>query len=365
MQEFVNSCVRPPTAEGFIDKAGKFHCCYAKRPKVRERDGGEWHRCFIEECEQDHSSGDARGEKPFKVWELPVEGCEYAVGADVAEGLGADADYSVGVVIKVSRSGGQDEVVAVFRSNTTDPIEFAYQLNWIGRWYNEAMLAVELNKYDTTATWVRMQLSYPNLYRWKNMDSLNIMSSKLGWVTQANSKPRLWQTMNKYLRDRLLINPSRNFAEEIKTFKKEDAEDRSGGAGEGFWDDEAMACMIALYTAHEADWDDQTGQILTRQLLSMENAPWKMKCAGCGLQWPAKSPEEWPVSSPTMKGRCPGCGSRMVGGSRNMDAPGAPQPPDFLTQAMNDDFYRDQYDRMMDKWGISKEGEDPPEYELL
>lgn len=373
IQGFVNNCVRPPLVEGFLDASGRFHGNFGQNPKVTERDGRFWHKCYAWSkegagCEEDHSSGDTRGEHPLKIWEFPMEGCEYVIGADVAEGLGAEADYSVGVILKVSRTGGQDQVVAVFRSNTTDPIAFAYQLNWLGRWYNEAMLAIELNKYDTTASWVRFQMQYPNLYRWKNMDSINPLSSKLGWVTQQNSKPRLWQTANKYLKDRILINPSRNFAEEIKTFRKEDADDRSGGAGDGFYDDEAMATFIALYTAHEGDWDEQLGQIRTQGLLNMENAPWIMKCGNlaCEYTWAAKSPTEWPVSNPTMKNRCPKCGSRLVGGTRNITALNAQAEPDALTGVLNADYYEEQRQRMLDRWGITAEQvNEQPDYEVI
>ena len=364
VQTFVNSCVREPAAEGFIDSLGIFHCCYGKRPKARERDGREWHLCIQEGCKQDHSWGDDSGEKPLKIWEFPEPNAVYVIGADVAEGLGSDADYDAAVVIRVSQSMGADRVVAVFRSNTTDTITYAKQLNFLGRWYNEAMLSIELNKYDTTASYVRFQLTYPNLYRWKNLDSINIQSSKLGWVTQSNSKPRLWQTMNHFLKDKLLVCPSRNFAEELKTFQKEEYDDRSGGAGRGFFDDEAMAAMIGLYTAHETDWDDRTNQILTRKEVTMDTSEWHMKCTACSANWPAMSPIE--------EKRCPRCGSIMITGTRNPDKNFMPSRLDYGGLVISEEDGKSDYQGRMNslaEMALANTNPDAerqePEYDLI
>lgn len=246
-QEFVNSCVRPPLKEGFLDSTGNFHGCNPKNNKRNPINNEFYDACYLDGCDQDHTFGDHNGEAPYHVWKEPEKDVEYCIGADVAEGLGGEFDYSVGTVLRVNRKGGCDEVVAVFRSNVIDPVAFAQVLNFIGRHYNESMLSIEVNRYDTCMSWVRFQLQYPNLYRWKHMDSINPLSNKLGWLTNVSSKPRLYQTMKRWLQHKLLIAPSRNFAAEMKTFTK-DEDERGATAENGSFDDECFPAGTLIQT---------------------------------------------------------------------------------------------------------------------
>lgn len=311
-QEFVNGLMRPPIKEGFLDKAGNLHGCNPKANRRSVINNEYYDSCYIDGCDQDHSFGDTNGETPLHVWREPEKDAEYCIGADVSEGLGGEFDYSVGVVLKVNRRGGPDEVVAVYRSNLIDPVEFALVLNFLGRQYNEAMMAIEVNRYDTCMSWIRFQLQYPNLYRWKHMDSINPLSNKLGWLTNVSSKPRLYQTMKRWLQYKLLLVYSKNFAAEMKTFTK-DEDERGATAESGSYDDEIMATQIALYCAHEGDWDDSLGGMSIKRELSMESAPWHMSCSACQLLWPAYNNTEK---------NCPRCGCMVITGKANRD-PGA------------------------------------------
>ena len=247
-QEWANNCIAPPIKEGFIDKAGKFHGCDPKNIRRNPQNNEYYEGCYLESCNADHSYGDAHGEKPLRIWGEPEEGGVYVIGADVAEGLGGDADNSVGCVLKISTNGGVDEQVAVWRSNTTDPIAFAHVLNYLGRWYNDAMMSIEVNRYDTTMSTIRFQLQYPNLYRWKHLDSLQILSNKLGWFTQSNSKPRLYQTFHRALLQKILIIRSENLCEEMKTFIKDDYQERAAGSERGSYDDECFPSGTLIQT---------------------------------------------------------------------------------------------------------------------
>lgn len=309
-QDFVNNSIRPPLREGFLDKNGKFHGCNPKDVRRNSQSNEMYQACYLEGCDQDHNYGDENGEHPFHIWKDPERGAEYSIGADVSEGLGGEFDYSVGFVIKVNRAGGADEHVATFRSNRIDPVAFAQVLNFMGRWYNEAMMAIEVNRYDTCMSWIRFQLQYPNLYRWKHMDSINPLSNKLGWLTNVSSKPRLYQTMKRWLQFKLLLVYSRNFASEMKTFTK-DEDERGATAESGAFDDEIMAAMIALYCAHEGDWDDSLGQMSVKRELTLDESPWHMSCNSCQLTWPARSNHE--------DKNCPRCKSMIITGKPNRD----------------------------------------------
>lgn len=247
---YVDSMVRPPIKQGFLDKNGKFHGCNPKDMAINPSNGEYYERCYLDGCDIDHGYGDEHGEHPLRIWKMPDPNSEYVIGGDVSEGLGGSADFSVGAVLRVSRTGGADEVVAIFRSNTTDTIGFAVVLNALGWMYKDkegipAMMAIEVNRYDTCLGWIRNQLQYPNLYRWKNIDSVNQVTTRFGWVTQQNSKPRLWQTLRRWLRDRIFMVYSQDFAKEMRTFTKDDIEERGASHEHGSKDDTLMSCVPA------------------------------------------------------------------------------------------------------------------------
>jgi len=321
--EFANFCKRSPIAEGDFDNAGKFHGCNTNKEK---NDIG-FHPCYQEDCNLDHTYDDA----PLKVWEWPIPGSEYCVGADVSEGLGGRSAYSVGVAIRYSTTGGADYQVATWRSNTIDPIAYAYKLNFLGLMYNTALMAVECNRYDVCIGTMRFQLGYPNMYRWKHMDSLNVMSNKLGWWTNLSSRPRLWQTFKRWLQQELFYVRSSNLIEEMKNFVKDEEDSYTAGGDQDEYDDECIAVMIALYTAHEADWNDSLGMIAPKAELTEEDAAYHLRCMNCNRKWwtnvvPENSidpsefrPQIGPDGMVKQAGgaRCEICGSRRIEITRN------------------------------------------------
>jgi hypothetical protein len=328
---WVNSTVRPPERIGFLDNEGRFHGSNPSSSKPNPNNGRRYDPCYQTDCTQDHEYGDHHNERPLQVWEDAVDGAEYMIGADVAEGLGGNFDYSVAAVLKVGRKPPfHDHIVAVWRSNTTDTIEFAKVLNALGRRYNECCISVEVNRYDTTLMWLRTQLQYPNLYRWKHVDSLNPTSNKIGWLTTMSSKPRLWQIARTYMQQKTLHCYSKNFAMELLTFTKEDYEGRGANAEGGCTDDEIMASLIAVYCAHDNDWDENLSNVRILKALTMEEATWRITCQRCELTWPANEPPNGKVSSEGQlddSSQCSRCGCRVLTAERNKQAEGKQENP--------------------------------------
>ncbi len=270
-QDFANTQVRHPLLMGFFDKQGIVH---AVSPEPRKMG-----HCINDGCEEDHKHDFC----PLEIYELPDPHERYYLGADVAEGLGAD--YSVGVVLRLNRTNGPGPTyqVAMWRSNRINPQDFAEELNWLGRMYGTCQIAVEVNKYDTTSTWLRMTCQYPDLYRWKNMDSMNIMSQKLGWYTNQLSRPRLWHNYRRFLEYGMCFVRSTIIAEEMKNFVKDDFDDRMVGSDSGTHDDSLFAFMIALWCAYEGEYDDSRGYIPLFKEQTQEDAEFKVTCKSCGL----------------------------------------------------------------------------------
>lgn len=301
--DFVNQSINSyPLAKGNFDQHGNFHA-------VRHLDGGG-KLCWTDGCTIDHTF---EAEDPLWIWEWPDPREQYVVGVDVAEGMGMEGDYSVAWVNKIGRPPRPDVHVATWRSNTIDPASFALPVNLLGRKYNDALMSIELNsKGDTVASMVRIFYGYPNIYRLKNLDSTNIFTNRWGWVTQLNTKPRLWQAAIKWLRAKLWIVRDPRFAKEMKTFNKEFVESKQASAASGNFDDVLMAAFIALYTSHDLDMDEQIPNLKLGPdsgIISIKE--WDMTCVRCNNQW---------ESEIANKQRCPRCGSIIVGGRRKPTA---------------------------------------------
>jgi len=282
-QDFASEQVRHPILKGFFDIAGRIHAIDPKLAKLdpvtQDIDPKTIH-CIIEECEEDHSHDFC----PLLIWEYPDPGSTYYVGADVSEGLGGNCDFSVGCVIKMAGgpSIGPTYQVAVWRSNQIGPQNFAEELAKLGRYYNEAEISVEVNRYDTVLTWLRSNIQYPNLYRWKHMDSIQPLSQKLGWFTNLLSRSRLHQNLRRFLEYRMFFVRSSNTAEEMKNFVKDDYDDRMAGADSDSKDDELIATMIALWCAYEGMFDETRGYIPLSKQSQPEDCTYTVQCVVCG-----------------------------------------------------------------------------------
>jgi len=173
----------------------------------------------------------------------PAKGIQYFIGADVAEGLGGDYDASAFSV--VGKFKDKYKQVAWFSSNTIDTFEFARVLDSVGRIYNDAVVAPEVNRFDSCLSELRFRCGYPNVYRWKVFDSTKAATTKLGWFTNVSSKARLAQHFRRFVKAKLLqINDPQCLAE-MKVFV--------AGVGEPT-DDSITALMIAAYVASESEY---------------------------------------------------------------------------------------------------------------
>lgn len=123
--------------------------------------------------------------KGWRVWQQPIVGDTYAIGADVAKGLGGDNDYSTAHVLRI-RTG---EIVAVFESNDIEPDEFSRELYMAGTHFNNAIIAIERNVEQTGShLWLR-RYGYPRIYRTQTFQNRHDeLQDSYGWTTTASSK---------------------------------------------------------------------------------------------------------------------------------------------------------------------------------
>lgn len=163
----------------------------------------------------------------------------YYIGADVAMGL-SDGDYSAAVVLDAKAN-----VVAVWRSHI-EPDRYATILYALGKFYNNALIAVENNNHGlTTLTALKKYLYYPRVYAQQRVDKVtNERTEILGFSTDSKTKPLIIDELRAAVRKREIVIPDRTIVEEMITY----IVDESGktNAQRGSYDDTVMALAIAL-----------------------------------------------------------------------------------------------------------------------
>ena len=172
------------------------------------------------------------------VWQKPIEGRIYVIGADVGEGL-AGGDASAACVLD-RETGAQ---VAELHGRVP-PERFAQQLNLLGRWYNAALLAVERNNHGhSTLNTLRNVCRYPRLYYHVRYDQTGKGKPMLGWPTDQATKPILVDDLAAAIAGEHPLVHSPDLVDECLTFVTTDT--GSQEAQEGKFDDRVMAAGIA------------------------------------------------------------------------------------------------------------------------
>lgn len=157
----------------------------------------------------------------LRIYHPPVPGGLYIFGVDNSEGV-EGGDYTA-VTVFDRRTG---EEVAFYRGLIA-PDKLAVKLDEWGRYYNTALMVVEVNNHGITTLADLRKLVYPNLYfRPAKFDTLTSeWTDKLGWRTSPQTKTFLIDDLNKALRDGDVTFHSRETLDEMLTFVYNDNND--------------------------------------------------------------------------------------------------------------------------------------------
>ena len=173
----------------------------------------------------------------LRVWEEPVPGRAYIIGADVAEGL-IHGDFSCADVIE-HLTGKQ---VAQWHGHI-DPDLYATVLYWLGVRYNTAWLAVERNNHGISTLTELNKSRYPLLYVEMIPEPPGKPRKRFGWLTNRSTKPLCIDNLVSILREyKHGIQSEQTFGEMLTYILNEDG---SMGAQEGLNDDRVMSLAIA------------------------------------------------------------------------------------------------------------------------
>jgi hypothetical protein len=146
-----------------------------------------------------------RGESsPLWIWEQPIPGDKYYIGADAARGNldtsgTAQGDFSAAVGWN-GITGNQAFTYAA-REGVD---EFAWKLNSLARWYNKALVNVEQTGGDGSQVnkILRDRYHYPALYGWLGKDDKRYkhIGRALGWETTYRSRQKMLIVFREFIR---------------------------------------------------------------------------------------------------------------------------------------------------------------------
>lgn len=118
----------------------------------------------------------------IRIYQDVQKGVPYVIGADTK---GEGRDYFAATVI----NNNTGERVATYHTQLSNAKPFTYQLYCLGKYYNDALISVEIN-FNTMPVEELSRLKYPRQYVRRKYDNLKKeIEMKLGWKTDGNTRP--------------------------------------------------------------------------------------------------------------------------------------------------------------------------------
>lgn len=144
----------------------------------------------------------------------PRSDAKYVAGVDVAEGV-TGGDYSTFVVW--DRETGDE--VASWRGHISAD-RFGAQLNKWGRFYNDALMVVEINNHGLTTVTALKNLMYPQMYfRPSKFDQMGTSyTDRIGWKTTRVTRPLMIDDLREALQEGSLKIHSESTLDEMLVF---------------------------------------------------------------------------------------------------------------------------------------------------
>lgn len=190
---------------------------------------------------------------PLVLYKKPVEGHQYVIGIDVAEGIDAsetlgdpDPDYSVACVL--DRINGDQ--VAKLRGRM-EPAPFAEYVNALARWYHWAFLVPEANGPGIALIEQLLRDNWPPalIYHRRPQpdetfaDTDSVVLQRLGWKTSGVTRVQLLARHDQAIREMSLVIRDPHTLAEHQYFVY--GENNKPQATKGMHDDEVFAAALA------------------------------------------------------------------------------------------------------------------------
>ena len=170
----------------------------------------------------------------IRIYEEPKYGHPYVLGGDTA---GEGSDRFTAYVIDNSTGKQVAEL-----QHTSSEIFYARQVYCLGRYYNDALIGLEIN-YSTYPQLKLEEWHYPNLYQRERFDTFTgQMVKAFGWATSSKTRPVALAELHTIMEENPELVVSWHTLGEMLTFVYD--KDRKPQAASGQHDDLVMAAAI-------------------------------------------------------------------------------------------------------------------------
>ncbi|MFA5130740.1 MAG: hypothetical protein WC477_07585 [Patescibacteria group bacterium] len=144
-------------------------------------------------------------------------GHRYGLGADTSMGVGGH--HSTCVVEDFT----ENEIVATYKSNKIDQVNFAHEISRAGRWYGTCIVAPEINYGGATIETLKEE--YPNIYKFHILGGEDPKETeRLGWLANSNTKGNALVNLRSAMQDEdaALVCPDPGLLQECLFYGKEE-----------------------------------------------------------------------------------------------------------------------------------------------
>jgi len=176
------------------------------------------------------------------IWEEPKPQVNYVIGVDTSAGI-SEGHLAAIEVFRVGRKNEYPVQVAEW-AGYKDPLDLAQDIALIGHYYNNALVAVEINNTGiATQGALQKVYFYPNLHRWVPWDAYRSRSDKYGWQTSYATRPIMLSIADWLIRNSKILIRSRFLKEELDYFQY------VGGDALGVKGDDRIDAMMIAFTS--------------------------------------------------------------------------------------------------------------------
>lgn len=179
----------------------------------------------------------------FSFWKEPSIHDQYCIGGDAcagAENVTSDNTDWAGLV---ALDKGTNETVCTFHAKC-DQDELAYRAMMLGNYLNQAVVAIENEKFGFAAN-EKLRTIYGNVYTQRTYNEIeNREVTKIGWTTNAVTRPMMLGQLQEEIRENSTSLKDPKLIRECLTFIV-NAESKKAEAESGMHDDLVMSRAIA------------------------------------------------------------------------------------------------------------------------
>lgn len=180
------------------------------------------------------------------IYKKPVDRRPYVIGGDTA-GEGSDN------FIDQALDNINGEQVAKLKYSGADELLYAQQTYCLGKYYNEALIALETN-FSTYPQRKLEEWRYPAMYVREKFDEFtHNLKNSYGFRTTASTRPTILANLQSIIKDCWELIVDYETLTECETFAKN--EDGRAEAMDGKHDDHVMSLAIAYHARNQQRFD--------------------------------------------------------------------------------------------------------------